>query len=235
METYFSRNGQNHALALLKTRYEVSEKYALSLEAMSTFKLGGCSGFLINATPTVFWMLWHMSSASGLLTDLRNEIAAVVSEPPDLQRKEVRLDISKVQKALPSPFLQSIWKFLAPERTNACHCWVLDSALLTNHYMPRKNSAMEMPAQFLHARSSLWGTDFQDYNPLRFYNCDSPTIIGVHTRDVESGQHFVTTEMISVVAMMFLLFHIEPLASKEPVWPAMRLWKDAIDDSSTCK
>ena len=83
MQAYFSRNGHEGASALLKARYEVGLKNGMSVAGISSLELANCIAVLINATPMVFWMLWHIYSAPNLLQELRKEVTAVMRESTD--------------------------------------------------------------------------------------------------------------------------------------------------------
>ena len=224
MHSYYSRNGQDQASALLQGRYQIGKKTGISLEGISNLELGDCMAVLVNATPAVFWMIWHIYSAPVLLQDLRTEVDCVLRETIDEDGKHLILNVGKIKSHCPQLF--STYQEVLRVRTHsASHRWVLEDTLLSNRFLMKKGNVVEMPGHVIHANASLWGPDVNDFNPRRFMKSKSHSIRSSSLRAFGGGKalcpgrHFATTEIISVIALMIVRFDIAPSGSQAWVDP----------------
>ena len=224
MYSYYSRNGQDQASALVRSRYEIGKKAGISLEGISNLELGDCMAVLVNATPAVFWMIWHIYSAPVLLQDLRLEVQGSLRETIDENGKHLKLNIGKIKSHCPQLF--STYQEVLRVRTHsASHRWVLEDTLLSNSFLMKKGNVVEMPGHVIHANTSVWGPDVNDFNPRRFMQSKAHNVKLGSLRAFGGGKalcpgrHFATTEIMSVVALMILRFDIVPSGSQAWVDP----------------
>ena len=226
MLAYFRRQGQDKASGLLRVRYEVGKKNGMSLQGIATSELGDCVGVLINATPTTFWLLWHIYSSPSLLVELRDEVQGILGEASDGVR-ELILDTSKFKSHCPLLF-STYQEVLRVQTHNSSSRWILADTMLQGRYLLKAGNPLQMPGGVIHAEASLWGPDYKNFNPRRFTKAKD--IVGQKVKPGSfrafgggatlcPGRHFATTEILSVVAMMIMRFDISPSGMMEWIDP----------------
>ena len=224
MHSYFSRNGQDQASALLKARYEIGKKNGMSLEGISRLELANCIAVLINATPMVFWMIWHVYSAPNLLQDLRDEVSSILRETNEEDGRHLKLNVGIVKSHCPQ-FFSTYQEILRVRTHNASHRWVIEDTLLSNRYLLKKNNPVQLPGQAIHSKPSLWGQDVNYFNPRRFMKSKTHNVKTSSLRAFGGGKtlcpgrHLATTEIMSVVALMIVRFDLTPSGSQGWVDP----------------
>ena len=189
MKRYFARGGQETSSLLTKARYDVYVKHGLSTDSIAHFELSSIIGLLINATPSVFWLIFHIYSTPGLLEEIRQEIANVTTtttEPlnpqGDAKTKMMKKKKKKKKKKTHSisvsglrdhcPLLLSTYRETLRLHTNNVYTrYVRHDTLLPNNgttHLLKAGSIVQIPGASMHADPSLWGPDVHDFNPRRF-------------------------------------------------------------------
>ena len=66
MKRYFANNRQERASGLKKAHYNNYVKHGLSIEATARLELSGLIGTLVDATSSLFWLLYFIYSTREL-------------------------------------------------------------------------------------------------------------------------------------------------------------------------
>ena len=219
MKRYFSRGGQDNSSHLTKARYNVYVKNGLSSDAIAHLELSSIIGLLINATPSVFWLLFYIYSVPGLLEDVRQEITnatstAALSTQED--RKKHSISVAKLRENC--PLLVSTYRETLRLKTNNVYTrWVQHDTLLDAKYLLKQNAIVQIPGASMHADPTLWGPDVQSFNPRRFIKGGAAAThrpgafrtFGGGT-SLCPGRHFALIEIVSTAAMFAMRYEMKP-------------------------
>ena len=217
MKKYLSRSGQDKASDLTKARYSTYVKNGLSADSIAHFELSSIIGLLINATPSVFWLLFYIYSVPGLLEDVRLEIAnATSTEMLNAQENKKRHSISVVKLREQCPLLISTYRETLRLKTkNVYTRWVRQDTLLDSRYLLKEGSIVQVPGASMHADPALWGTDVKDFNPRRFMKGEATHRPGAFRSfgggaSLCPGRHFALIEIVSTAAMFVMRYDMKP-------------------------
>lgn len=217
MKRYNSYSGQENSSDLTKARYNTYTKYGLSSDGIAHFELSSIIGLLINATPSVFWLLFYIYSVPGLLEDVRLEIANVTStvmlKTQDDQTKH-SINVLKLQERC--PLLLSTYRETLRLKTNNVYTrWVQEDTLLNDRYLLKEGSIVQVPGASMHMDPALWGADVKDFNPRRFIKGDANHRQGAFRTfgggaSLCPGRHFALIEIVATAAMFVMRYEMEP-------------------------
>ena len=225
MSKYLSGGGQNNSSPLTKARYNVYVKNGLSTDSIARFELSSIIGLLINATPSVFWLLFYIYSIPGLLEDVRLEVANVtLTETLNTQDDQKKHLISVVKLREKCPLLLSTYReTLRLKTTNVYTRWVRQDTLLNERYLLKEGSIVQVPGASMHADPALWGPDVKLFNPRRFMKGEANHRPGVFRSfgggtSLCPGRHFALIEIVSTAAMFVMRYDMKPQGGtwKEP-------------------
>ena len=225
MKEYFSHGGQDNSSHLTKARYNVYVKNGLSSEAIAHLELSSIIGILINATPSVFWLLFYIYSVPGLLEDLRQEVAKATSTGLlSTQEHRKKHSISVVKLREECPLLVSTYRETLRLKTNNVYTrWVQEDTLLDDRYLLKQGSIVQIPGASMHADPALWGPDVKDFNPRRFLKGATTHRPGAFRTfgggtSLCPGRHFALIEIVSTAAMFVMRYDMKPASGtwKEP-------------------
>lgn len=217
MKKYFSGGGQDNSSHLTKARYNVYVKNGLSTDDIAHFELSSIIGLLINATPSVFWLLFYIYSIPGLLEDVRFEIANVTSTGIlNTQDDRKKHSINVVELREKCPLLLSTYRETLRLKTNNAYTrWVRQDTLLNDRYLLKEGSIVQVPGASMHADPALWGPDVKDFNPRRFMKGETNHRPGVFRSfgggaTLCPGRHFALIEIVSTAAMFVMRYDMKP-------------------------
>ena len=217
MKKYFSRGGQDNSSHLTKARYNVYVKNGLSSDAIAHLELSSIIGLLINATPSVFWLLFYIYSIPGLLEDIRQEIANATSTlilNTQDHRKKHSISVAKLREDC--PLLVSTYRETLRLKSNNVYTrWVQEDTLLDDRYLLKQGSIVQVPGASMHADPALWGADVKDFNPRRFTKGAANHRPGAFRTfgggtSLCPGRHFALVEIVSTAAMFVMRYDVEP-------------------------
>lgn len=217
MKEYFFRGGQDNSSDLTNARYNVYVKNGLSTDSIAHFELSSIIGLLINATPSVFWLLFYIYSVPGLLEDVRLEIASVTSADmlnTQGERKKHSISVAKLREQC--PLLLSTYRETLRLKTNNVYTrWVRQDTLLNDRYLLKEGSIVQVPGASMHADPALWGTDVKDFNPRRFLKGEANHRPGAFRSfgggaSLCPGRHFALIEIVSTAAMFVMRYEMKP-------------------------
>lgn len=245
---YFAAGKQHSAGHLVKGIHKHTAKYGLSHEDMARFELATVIAMLVNTLPSAFWLLYYIYKDKSLLEDLRIEIATIVQEN-EFENGVVAQTIPVADLKNKCPLLNSTWlEILRHHADGSSFREVTADTVLDQHFLLKKGNVVQMPAIVIHKDVSVWGPDAALFNAYRFL-ADSDTkteksnAAGDHLHRQSKpktvpgafrafgggqtlcpGRHFVTTELLSLTAMMIMRFDVTHGSGKAD-WPKLG-WND---------
>ncbi|KAH0331727.1 cytochrome P450, partial [Aureobasidium melanogenum] len=248
LSAYFEAGKQHSAGHLVKGIHKYTAKYGLNHEDMARFELATVIAMLVNTLPSAFWLLYYIYKDEELLADLRTEVATIV-QPKEFENGVVARTISVADLKTKCPLLNSTWlEILRHHADGSSFREVTADTVLDQRYLLKKGNVVQMPAIVIHNDVSIWGPDAASFNAYRFLadehtrseKTDATTDRRSQQRKRRTapgafrafgggqtlcpGRHFVTTELLSLTAMMILRFDITCESGKTE-WPTLG-WND---------
>lgn len=217
---YFKTNGHKNGSKFVRDRYEVSVHNGCSVEDTAKFEVGGGFAMLVNTTPTVFWMLYHIFSCPNILRDTRQELATITLTDNVSGVPLRSLDIGRVK--VDCPLLTSTFQEVLRYRSVSTSVrQVMEDTILDGQYLLKKDAILQMPSLVIHRDANIWGTDVKEFSHRRFMDehtgpTGSKKIPTAAFRGFGGGKtlcpgrHFATTEILAVVAMFVMRYEITP-------------------------
>jgi hypothetical protein len=180
---------------------------------------------VINTVPSSFWLPSYILNDAGLMKDIREEIMAVVTRQDDT----VSMDITKFHSNC--LLYVSTWQeTLRHISASGAIRQVKTDSLLSNTYVLKAGSSIQMPAGVLHQSPSTWGTDVGTFNARRFLKINdlpreqrkaqtSSYISFGGGKHLCPGRHLAATEVLSFVATLLLGYEFEgfKMLAQQPV------------------
>lgn len=246
LTAYFAAGKHHSAGHLVKGIHKHTTKYGLSYEDMARFELATVIAMLVNTLPSAFWLLYYIYKDEKLLEDLRTEVATIV-QPNEFASGVVARTIPVADLKTRCPLLNSTWlEILRHHADGSSFREVTADTILDQRYLLKKGNVVQMPAIVIHNDVSVWGPDAAQFNAYRFLADDDTKS---EKPDAESdqrrrqaksvpgafrafgggqtlcpGRHFVTTELLSLTAMMIMRFDFAHGSGKTE-WPTLG-WND---------
>lgn len=237
---YFQSRGHEQGSALIQARYDTNSKHGIPIKDMGSFELVVIAGLLINTVPAAFWTLMSVFSDQLLLSELRNELSAVIHLDGSDGREDNPIRRVSITRAIGTcPLLLSIFQENLRLHANAGSCRkVLKDTLVNNQYLFKQGSIVEMSPRVFHFDPSNWGPSANDFNPRRFMPSElkknpqlKPPAGSNHMwgggTGLCPGRHLATVEVVSVLVMWVLQYDMYP--AKGEKWIA---WKQGLAEWS---
>ncbi|KEY68210.1 hypothetical protein S7711_04747 [Stachybotrys chartarum IBT 7711] len=185
-----------------------------------------------NTIPTMYWVLYEVSSRPELLQELRDEISTqAVSRT---EGNDVLLDVSALKTKC--PLLLGVIQ--ETQRTRHMHAnirKVMQDTVLDGKYLLKAGNYVQMPGAPIHASAGIWGPTTDAFDPKRFLpKPDSDRASGSFMAwgaapHLCPARQFATTEVMLITAMLVLRVDLRP--TEPGGWE--RNPKVRTDDSST--
>ncbi|EOD47382.1 putative cytochrome p450 protein [Neofusicoccum parvum UCRNP2] len=227
-EHYFREKGHLEGSSVVKARYDVADRHALSIEDMARFEATMAIGILGTTSPATFWMVFYLFSQPALLEQLRAATAPFVTTTAGADGQPHRTaDVGRI-RAL--PLVTSVWHEVL--RRSACGTSARlverDCTLpLSPPVLLRRGGVVQMPSRVPHTDRRLWGAAVGDFDPARFAD-RKPAQPGAFRpfgggNTLCPGRHLAAAEITGVAVMMALRFDLEPAGAAGMAWvePAM--------------
>ncbi|KAI9717487.1 MAG: hypothetical protein M1828_007187 [Chrysothrix sp. TS-e1954] len=222
-ETYLKNGGHRRGSVLMQNRYHAAAKNGVSVEDIARFEVGGSIAVLVNTTPASFWMLFFVNFHPGLLDEIREEIAKIMTSNTPTGDKGITtrsLDITGLKTQC--PLLTSTFQEVLRYRSMGTSVReVMEDTTLEGQWLLKKGAMVQMPSRIMHQDSTIWGEDADELKPRRFLK-DEASKTGALRRarafrafgggsTLCPGRHFATNEVLAVVAMFIMKFDMRPL------------------------
>ncbi|KAK7974519.1 hypothetical protein PG989_016367 [Apiospora arundinis] len=228
---YYATDGLKSAAQVIHERHGVNTKHGVSDEDIARFDLGVCTALLVNTVPAVWWVLYHAFSDPSLLHKLRQgieDVALAQSKSLNAEgRGTMKTTISIRHLVRAFPLLESFVKEVLRVHSNSMSArYVLEDTVIPDGdgaaYLLKKGSLLAMPSAPIHASSTAWGPNAEDFDPARFLK--APLQLNGTNRAPASayrafgggnalcpGRHFATNEIICMLVIVILRYEISPL------------------------
>ena len=223
---YYATGGMDTASCVIKARYEANKKYGITDEDIARFDLGVCTALLVNTAPAVGWTLCHVFSNPTLLSELRQDLDALLFlQGKPASATTVTVDILKITEGM--PLLESLVReVLWLESNSASARFILKDIVIDDgaggSYLLKKDSFLGMPSAPLHNDEAIWGPTAHTFDPTRFLPESQKrrkippsawrTFGGGNA--LCPGRHLALRELMTVLVMMALRCDIEPCEEK---------------------
>lgn len=232
MIKYVRDGGYKTASGLVRKRFEHHrDLFGLDMDDIGRGELGNTFAVLGNSTPCSLWVLYHIFSDPKVLSDIRNEVSALVKVESDTST----IDLASIKSSCPI-LLSTFQETLRFRAVNPGPRVVLDDVVLDEgRILLKKGSMLMIPAPVQHTDIKAWGDDAEAFDHLRFApNTIKPSgaprprpnrvafraFGGGHV--LCPGRHFASTEIMALAALLVLQFDVVPVGNGgkwvEPTW-----------------
>ncbi|KAK4184523.1 cholesterol 7-alpha-monooxygenase [Podospora australis] len=226
---YMRDGGHEQASGLVHKRHEHHRgMFGLSLEDFARGELGNTFAVLGNTTPCAMWVLFHIFGDETVLSDIRQEVSALVEEGYENDTPVSTIDLAKIKTQCPI-LMSTFQEVLRYRAINPGPRKLLEDVTLDGRILLKKDSMLMIPAPVQHTDTTAWGDDAREFDHLRFVRQPGPgkkrpnrtafrAFGGGHV--LCPGRHFASTEIMALSALLALQFNIRPVHGKwdEPTW-----------------
>ena len=213
-EKYFAQNSHHRGSLLVQCRYNHNITHGLRGRDVAATEIGQMVASLTNSVASAFWMIYHVFSDPAVLNDCRAEVEQLVQVDDDGIHT---IDLAKVKSSC--PVLLSTWQ----ETLRYVHIGiaarvVMEDITLDNKYLLKKGATVMAVTPVQHSDASLWGPTVGSFDHRRFLRGPG----GKRTNPAAfrafgggtvlcPGRHFVSTEVMSLAALLLLHFDLKPV------------------------
>ncbi|KAH7119034.1 cytochrome P450 [Dendryphion nanum] len=230
-EKYFGENQHQAGSALVQARYNHNVDHHLPLNDIARSEFSNGVALLSNTVPITFWMLYHLYSDPKVLEECRKEVSGVLVVMDNMEGKSAHtLDMSKVKTSC--PILLSTYKEVLRVYSTAVSArLVMEDHMLDNQYLLKTGSTVMMPSPVQHHNPTVWGSENDTFDHLRFAKAKRPSQAGFRPfgggTTLCPGRHFATTEILAFITVMIMQFDIKPKFSPwvEPSRSKVEFWE----------
>jgi cytochrome P450 len=223
-EKYFAENSHLQGSTLVQCRYNHNTGHGLRGRDVAATEIGQMIATLTNSVAAAFWMVYHVFSDPVVLEQCREEVEQLVHVDSDGFHNA---DLANVNSSC--PVLLSTWQeTLRYVHVGVSARVVMEDTMLDNKYLLKKGATVMTVAPVQHTDASVWGPTVDTFNhrrflrepgkkrtnPVAFRSFGGGTVLC-------PGRHFVSTEVMSLVALLLLRFDLKP-ATKDGKWEEPR-------------
>ncbi len=234
---YLEAGRISEAREIIQARQRAHEAYGISITEQARFEIVFAFAVNSNAGITSFWTVNNLFSRPDLLRQVREEIEANALEAPGT------ISWRKLRDGC--PLLNSVYREssrLVSPMTSAR--LVLEDTVLADTYLLRKGAVVQIAGGVMHFDGNIWGPDAASFNPHRFLYTPSGTKADASGNVTDSkantvhpaafrafgggvslcpGRHFAQMEILSLTALMAMMFEMKPVKAREKVeWDPRR-------------
>ena len=222
-QQYFENYNPTQSAAMIQGRYSANTRYGVSPYNQGLLEVGTLIGILANTVPSVFYTLVHIYSDPSLTSDIRNELDAsgFLGTPADISQRPGLLAMPET-----CPLLHSTWQeVLRTHALGASSRYILEDVMLDDTFLLRKGMVVQMPMAVMHSDPAAWGEHVKEFQPRRFLKRNAASK-GDFKQNFTAyrpfgggasmcpGRHFVTLEVMGLVACMLSRFDLVPVDGK---------------------
>ncbi|KUI74212.1 5-beta-cholestane-3-alpha,7-alpha-diol 12-alpha-hydroxylase [Cytospora mali] len=220
LEKYFTEKSHLQGSLLVQCRYNHNTGHGLRGRDVAATEIGQMAASLTNSMASAFWMIYHVFSNPVVLADCRAEMDQLVEvKDNDLYA----VDLAMVKSSC--PVLLSTWQeTLRYEHIGISARVVMEDTILDNKYLLKRGATVMGATPVQHSDASVWGPTVGDFDHRRFLRGPGKKRVApVAFRSFGGGtvlcpgRHFVSTEVLSFVALLLLRFDLKPV-NKHGEW-----------------
>ncbi|KAI2469101.1 cytochrome P450 [Annulohypoxylon bovei var. microspora] len=224
LEEYLRRGGQQEASSFAQAILNHFAQQELGHSDLARGELGNIAGIATSTMRSVFWLFYHVVSDPKLLGLCRSEVAQLAqndSKPEEIDLAHVSTDC---------PVLLAAWHEV--QRVHADPIFlrvVMQDFLLDGRYLLKKGSSVLIPAGVIHQDSGTWGSTSLDFNYERFLvdgrmkQYSGAVLTFGAGASMCPGRHFVSVEILQLVAMLIMRLDIQPAGGGKWTMPSKHL------------
>jgi len=219
-KSYYDRNLDQNASGIVQGRYADLRAGGLDSSDAKNWEVGIMVAGSMNSIPAAFWLICSIFADENLLDEVRAEVAGLATTN-DIGRKEVRLDVSNLEKQC--PLLWSSWQETLRLRDAAISSRVVDEdTLLNDTYLLKKGSVVQIPTGELHTSEAIWGPTVNTFDARRFLKSNMEKVPREQKKLQKQGfnpwgggavlcpgRHFATTEILGITATIVLGYELK--------------------------
>ncbi len=217
-ERYFGSQEHLRGSLLVQCRYDHNRSHGLGLEDVARTEIGQVSASVTNTIPAAFWLAYHILSDPAVLAACRREVAQIVQTSED--GRVCTVDLSHLKAAC--PVLVSTWQeTLRYEHTGISARILSEDHLLDDKYLLKKDSTLMIVSSIQHSDTAAWGESATQFRHERFVKTSPKAKRANNPHAFRGfgggatlcpGRHWVSTEILSFVALLLLRFDVVPTA-----------------------
>ena len=228
------RNGDHRtASQLVQNRVEISLRHGWKIDMLARAEVSFLFAGIVNTAITSFWLTLHIFARPQLLVEIRAELSKAFGEK--IQNGNA-IDSTRIRNECPI-FMSVFRETLRVGSENSSTRVVMADTLLADQYFLKKDSVLQVVGAAMHVDEQIWGPDARDFDPYRFTEaslkarekihpaayrafgggatlCPGRSFCTHHVKELRlttsAGRHFATNEITSFVALMIMMFEIEP-------------------------
>ncbi|PGH29750.1 hypothetical protein GX50_07504 [[Emmonsia] crescens] len=211
-EKYFAENSHHQGSLLVQCRYEHNTGHGIQGRDIAATEVGQMVASLNNSMGSAFWMVYHVFSDPVVLDECRTEVEQLVQ----LDDNGVQtIDLAKIKSSC--PILFSTWQ----ETLRYMHIGVIARVVvedtMLDKYLLKKGASVLTATSVQHSDKTVWGPTVSYFDHRRFVsqpgekrkNPAAFRPFGGGT-NLCPGRHFVTAQILSLVALLLLRFDLKP-------------------------
>ncbi|KAI0434247.1 cytochrome P450 [Xylaria sp. FL1042] len=223
LEKYLEDGNHKLGSKIVQRRVEIALQHGWTLRATARSELSFLFAGIVNATTSTFWILLQIFAESQLLSIVREEITQTLrlddsdeSSPPG----KYTLSITDLKDRC--PMLVAVYReCLRLGSDNYSTRMVKENTILADRYFLKKGAVVQIAGGVIHADQSIWGDNVEHFDPSRFLERKEQlgnTKSQIHPAAFRAfgggktlcpGRHFAMNEILSLVALVVLMFDIE--------------------------
>lgn len=221
-QKYYAAGLEKNASSLVKARAEAARKYGLTERDIADFEIAMIFTATTNTIPSSFWFLSYIVSSPSLLSEVRAEVAQIMTRKSVDGVETMEMDITGFQKQC--PLLCSAWEeTLRLVDSSSSVRMVMKDTMFADKYFLKAGSVVQMPSGVTHNSPEIWGEDAATFNARRFIRSEGkqdPTAREKRRIQTQGyfpfgggkhlcpGRHFAFTEVMGFVATLAYGFDI---------------------------
>ncbi|KAI1369911.1 cytochrome P450 [Xylaria arbuscula] len=223
IEEYLESGHHHTGPKIVQKRVEIALRHGWTIRATARSELSFLFAGIVNATTSTFWILLQIFADPQLLSTVREEIVEVLRPDQSGEASHVekyKLNVTDLKDRC--PMLVAVYReCLRLGSDNYSTRMVKENTLLADRYFLKKGAVVQIAGGVIHADQSIWGDNVGEFSPGRFL--DSKQQLGaagqkqIHPAAFRAfgggktlcpGRHFAMSEILSLVALVVLVFDI---------------------------
>lgn len=205
---YLEAGHMGSATLIARGRARIEKEYGMSMDMTARSALSFLFAGIVNATTTTFWVVLRIFANQELLAQVRQEIGQAL-ELSSQRSGPDSLSIGVVKETCTT--LYAVYReSLRVGSENFSVRMVKEDTMLAGRYFLKKGAVVQISGGAIHANSTIWGQDVDEFNPDRFLK-EKGKADGFHPaafrgfgggKTLCPGRDFATNEILSFAAMI---------------------------------
>ncbi|KAL7932692.1 cytochrome P450 [Trichoderma chlorosporum] len=205
---YLEAGHLDSATLIVGGRARIEKEYGMSLDMTARSALSFLFAGIVNATTTTFWVVLRIFADQQLLNKVRREILEALKLSKQYSGSD-SLSIGVVKETCRT--LVAVYReSLRVGSENFSVRMIKEDTMLADRYFLKKGAVVQISGGAIHARSTIWGQDVDEFNPDRFLK-EKGKSDGFHPaafrgfgggKTLCPGRDFATNEILMFAAMI---------------------------------